>query len=307
MYQLPDQTGRRIVITGSNSGTGKEAARALAGAGAEVVLAVRTPDKGEAAAAEIRSDHPDARIEVRRLDLSDLASVNSFTQEERADSRGLDILINNAGVMTPPDRLQTTDGFEVQFGGNHLGHFALTLGLLPKLRNSDAARVVTMSSLAANRGRIHFDDLQWQRRYRPTAAYGQSKLANLLMTRELARFSEYRDWNLLALAAHPGFARTSLIQNGPGSRPGVLSRLGSLSDLLPSQSAAEGAEPMLRAAVDPEAFNGAYYGPSGFGEMTGAPVVVRPPKQALDLDVARRLWKVSEELTGTSLREVVPA
>jgi NAD(P)-dependent dehydrogenase (short-subunit alcohol dehydrogenase family) len=186
MYEVPDQTGKLAVVTGANSGTGKEAATRLAAAGARVVMAVRTIAKGEAAQAEIRTAHPHAQLEVRRLDLADLAGVQDFADGLIADGTPIDLLVNNAGVMTPPTRFTTTDGFELQFGSNYLGPFALTMRLLPLLLAAPAPRVVTMSSGMANMGRIRFDDLQWQRRYRPIAAYAQSKLADLYLARHLA-------------------------------------------------------------------------------------------------------------------------
>ncbi|MFE1333005.1 SDR family NAD(P)-dependent oxidoreductase [Streptomyces microflavus] len=202
MYAVPDLTGRTAVVTGANSGTGKEAARRLAGAGAQVVLAVRTPAKGERARTEILAEHPGARIQVRRIDLADLASVEAFADGLIADRAPLDLLLNNAGVMAPPARMTTTDGFELQFGSNFLGPFALTVRLLPLLLAAPAPRVATMSSGTANYGRIHFDDLQWERRrYSPNLSYAQSKLADLMLTRQLADIAAERGWNLLSTGA----------------------------------------------------------------------------------------------------------
>ena len=203
MYSVPDQAGRLIVVTGANSGTGKEAARRLAAAGAHVVMAVRTVAKGEQARAEILARYPGAELEVRRVDLADLESVGEFADGLLADGTPVDVLINNAGVMAPPTRMTTADGFELQFGSNYLGPFALTVRLLPLVLAAPAPRVVTMSSGMANFGRIHFDDLQWERRYRPNLSYAQSKLADLLMTRHLAAIATQRDWNLISNAAHP--------------------------------------------------------------------------------------------------------
>ncbi|MGI5126118.1 SDR family oxidoreductase [Pseudonocardia sp. CA-107938] len=304
MYIVPNQRGKLAVVTGANSGTGKEAARRLAAAGAEVVLAVRTPEKGEAAAAEIRAAHPDAALQVRRIDLADLASVAAFADGLVAEGRPIDLLLANAGVMTPPERLTTADGFELQFGSNHLGHFALVQRLLPLVLAAPAPRVVTMSSTAANFGRIDFADLQWERRrYRPLGTYAQSKLANLLTARHLDRIARERGWNLVSNAAHPGYTRTNLQTAGAAlgsGRPTWMSRVTSIP-FLPSQEVETGAEPLLLAATDPAARSGAYYGPTGMLEMVGPAGEASVPRRARDLDAARRLWAVSEELTGTRL------
>ena len=210
MYAVPDQAGKLVVVTGANSGTGREATRRLAGAGAHVVMAVRTVAKGEQAREEILADHPGARLEVRRIDLADLASVGEFADGLIADGTPVDVLINNAGVMAPPTRMTTADGFELQFGSNFLGPFALTMRLLPLVLAAPAPRVVTMSSGVASYGRIRFDDLQWKRGYRPNLAYAQSKLADLMLTLHLADLAARHGWNLMSNAAHPGFTRTNL-------------------------------------------------------------------------------------------------
>src|SRR6202451_2529008 len=210
MYTVPDQTGKRVIVTGANSGTGQEAARRLAEAGAHVIMAVRTVAKGDQARAEILARHPGARLEVRRVDLADLASVREFSDGLLAEGTPVDVLINNAGVMAPPTRMTTADGFELQFGSNFLGPFALTLRLLPLVLAAPAPRVVTMSSGVASFGRIRFDDLEWERRYSANAAYSQSKLADLMMTLHLAAVAAERDWDLISVAAHPGFTRTNL-------------------------------------------------------------------------------------------------
>src|SRR5256714_3052383 len=207
MYEVPDQTGRLAVVTGANSGTGKEATTRRAAAGARVVRAVRTIAKGEAAGAEILAGHPHAQLEVRRLDLADLASVQDFADRLIADGPPIALLVTNAGVMTPPTRFTTADGFELQFGSNYLGPFALTMRLLPLLLAAPAPRVVTMSSGMANVGRIRFDDLQWERRYRAVGSYSQSKLADLYLARTLATIATERGWHLMSNAAHPGFTR----------------------------------------------------------------------------------------------------
>jgi NAD(P)-dependent dehydrogenase (short-subunit alcohol dehydrogenase family) len=308
MYTVPDQTGRLAVVTGANSGTGREAAQRLAAAGARVVLAVRTVTKGEAARDEILAAHPGAALEVRRLDLADLASVQTFADGLLADGIPVDMLLNNAGVMAPPQRFTTTDGFELQFGSNVLGPFALTLRLLPLLLAAPAPRVVTMSSGAAHIGRIRFDDLQWERRYSAWGAYGQSKLADLMIARHLARVADERGWALRSIAAHPGFTRTNLQNAGPNlgrSRPS-LSSWAMTSLPMPAQQPWQGAEPMLFAATDPAAENGGYYGPKGFLELTGPTAPARVPAQARDTAVAARLWAVAEELTGITLPTHTP-
>lgn len=308
MYTVPDQAGRLAVVTGANSGTGREAAERLAAAGARVVLAVRTVAKGETARDEILAAHPDAAVEVRRIDLADLASVREFADGLLADGTPVDMLLNNAGVMAPPRRFTTADDFELQFGSNVLGHFALTLRLLPLLLAAPAPRVVMMSSGAAHIGRIRFDDLQWEKRYSAWGAYGQSKLADLMIARHLATIAEGRGWTLRGVAAHPGFTRTNLQSAGPNlgrSRPSLSSRAMNLLPL-PSQAPAQGAEPMLFAAADPAAENGGYYGPQGWGEFTGPTGPARVPSRAADTAVAARLWDVAEELTGVALPAPTP-
>ncbi len=216
MYAVPDQTGKLIVVTGANSGTGKEATRRLAGAGARVVMAVRTVAKGEQARDEILARQPGAQLEVRRIDLADLGTVKEFADGLIADGMPVDVLINNAGVMAPPTRMSTADGFELQFGSNFLGPFALTMRLLPLVLAAPAPRVVTMSSGVASYGRIRFDDLEWERRrYSPNLSYAQSKLADLMMTLHLADLAAQNGWNLMSNGAHPGFTRTNLQTAGP--------------------------------------------------------------------------------------------
>src|SRR5580658_6080075 len=211
MYAVPDQAGKLIVVTGANSGTGQEATRRLAAAGARVVMAVRSVAKGEQARDEILARQPGAQLEVRRIDLADLGTVKEFANGLIADGTPVDVLINNAGVMAPPARMTTADGFELQFGSNFLGPFALTMQLLPLIMAAPSPRVITMSSGVANYGRIHFNDLQWERlRYRPMFCYAQSKLADLMFSLRLASIGSDRDLNLMAAAAHPGFTRTNL-------------------------------------------------------------------------------------------------
>jgi len=304
MYDVPDQTGTLAVVTGANSGTGKEATKRLAAAGARVVMAVRTVAKGEAARAEILAEHPDAQLEVRRIDLADLASVQEFAEKLAADEPHLDLLVNNAGVMHPPTRMTTKDGFELQFGSNFLGPFALTVRLLPLILAAPSPRIATHASGAANFGSIHFDDLQWERRYRRTAAYSQSKLADLMMSNHLAKLSADNGWGLLSVAAHPGFTRTNLQSAGATlgrERPSFLNRLGYRFNPLPTQGVETGTEPLLVAATSPDAKSGEYYGPSGRLGLVGPATLVRAPKNALDPEANARLWSVAETLTGVPL------
>jgi NAD(P)-dependent dehydrogenase (short-subunit alcohol dehydrogenase family) len=282
IQSLPDMTGRSVIVTGANSGIGRAAARAFAGAGARVVLAVRDIAKGEAAAAAMPGT-----TEVRRLDLASLASVREFAG---GWSGPLDLLVNNAGVMVPP-LSRTAEGFELQFGTNHLGHFALTNLLLPDI----TGRVVTVSSTGHRIGRIDFDDLNWERKpYKPWRAYGQSKLANLLFTAELQRRLTEAGSPVLATAAHPGYAATNL-QFHSGRRVNeIVSRIG---NRLIAQDEEGGALPTLYAAVA-DVPPAAFAGPGGFMEQRGAPKLVGRSDAALDADAARRLWDVSEELTG---------
>jgi NAD(P)-dependent dehydrogenase (short-subunit alcohol dehydrogenase family) len=280
---LPDMTGRTAIVTGANSGIGRAAARALAGAGAGVVLAVRTVEKGNAAAATM----PGA-TEVRALDLASLASVREFAAGWEGE---IDLLINNAGVMVPP-LTRTAEGFELQFGTNHLGHFALTNLLLEHV----TGRVVTVSSTGHRVGRIDFDDLNWERKpYKAWRAYGQSKLANLLFTAELQRRLTAAGSSVLATAAHPGYASTNLQFK---SERRLMDIVGVLGNRLLAQSEADGALPTLYAATAPIAGD-SFAGPGGFMEQRGAPKLVKRSAAAQDTVVARRLWTVSEELTGT--------
>ena len=307
MYSVPDQAGKLIVVTGANSGTGREAARRLAAAGATVVMAVRTVAKGERARAEILAEIQagprGARVEVRRVDLADLASVREFADGLRAEGTPVDVLINNAGVMAPPDRMTTADGFELQFGSNYLGPFALTLRLLPLLLAAPAPRVVTMSSGVASYGRIRLDDLQWQRRrYRPNLAYAQSKLADLMMARHLAAVAAERDWNLLSTAAHPGYTLTNLQTAGASlGRDKPKRTVFNSLRFLPTQEVGPGTEPLLYAATSPDAVSGGYYGPGGLLGLVGPATVVRIPRSARDDATAARLWTESERLTGVTL------
>jgi NAD(P)-dependent dehydrogenase (short-subunit alcohol dehydrogenase family) len=302
MYAVPDQTGKLAVVTGANSGTGKEATTRLAAAGAHVVMAVRTIAKGEAARAEILAAHPHAQLEVRRLDLADLGSVRDFADRLTADGTPLDLLVNNAGVMTPPTRMTTTDGFELQLGSNYLGPFALTLRLLPLVLAAPAPRIVTMSSGMANMGRIRFGDLQWERRYSPVRSYAQSKLADLFLARHLAEIAAQRGWHLISNAAHPGYTRTNLQTAGASlgrDKPKRSLFIG--LPIFPSQAVEQGTEPLLYAATSPGAINGGYYGPSGFMELVGPTKVAKLNRRMRDAATAARLWIESERLTATTL------
>jgi NAD(P)-dependent dehydrogenase (short-subunit alcohol dehydrogenase family) len=292
---IPSQRGRLAVVTGAARGLGFEIALALAKAGADVVLAGRDEQKNLLAAEKIAAQ-ANSDISHRRLDLADLASVAEFA-EGMASKGAVDLLINNAGVMALPTRKTTADGFEMQFGTNYLGHFALTARLLPLLRGAREPRVVNLSSLAHRTGSIDFDDLQASRFYSPWKAYGQSKLAMLMFALELQRRSDSQGWNLLSLAAHPGWARTGLFAKGPG---GLLSLAAELAVPWFGQSAADGALPVLFAATSPVSKPGGYYGPGGAGELRGAPSPALIGLQARHASTAARLWEVSELLTRTS-------
>jgi NAD(P)-dependent dehydrogenase (short-subunit alcohol dehydrogenase family) len=301
MYTVPEQTGRTFLITGANSGTGKEATKRLAAAGAQVIMAVRNLEKGAAARDEILREVPAARLEIRHLDLAELNSVRAFASAILEEGTPIDVLVNNAGVMAPPKRMTTVDGFELQFGSNFLGPFALTNLLLPRILESTSARVATMSSGVSTWGRINFGDLQATRRYRPFTSYGQSKLADMLVGRELARVAAERGWNLLSTVAHPGYTRTNLQSAGANlGRTGKL-RQPTERTFVPSQRVEVGTEPLLFAAADPAAKQGAYYGPGGFLDMVGPTKETAFPRTARSAELARRLWEVAENLTGTSL------
>lgn len=289
---IPDQTGRVAVITGANTGLGYETALALAARGAHVVLAVRNLDKGKDAATLISKRSPGASVALQELDLTSLDSVRTAAAQLRADHDRIDLLINNAGVMWTP-KSTTEDGFELQFGTNHLGHFAFTGLLLDRLLPVPGSRVVTVSSIGHRiRADIHFDDLQWERSYSRVAAYGQAKLANLLFTYELQRRLAPHA-TTIATAAHPGGSRTELTRN----LPPLLARITPLIEPL-FQGADMGALPTLRAATDPAVRGGQYYGPDGWGQQRGYPKLVESSSKSHDVDVQQRLWTVSEELTG---------
>ena len=296
--ELPTLTGRRVIVTGANSGLGRETARALAEHGAEVTMAVRTPAKGQEAADAIRAATPEARVEVAELDLASLASVRSFAEAwSAANPDGLDLLINNAGVMALPRRL-TADGFEMQLGTNHLGHFALTGLLLPALTAVPNSRVVTVSSQAHRAGRMDFDDLMGERRYGKWRAYGQSKLANLLFTSELQRRLDRTGSSIRAMAAHPGFAATDLVFDRVPANRSIRDRVVGWGTGTLAQSAQMGALPTLFAATMPDLPGDSYIGPDGWMEQKGHPTRVDRSSAAKDRAAAERLWTLSEEFTG---------
>ena len=288
---IPDQAGRRVVVTGANGGLGLQVSTELARRGARVTLAARNPERGRAALERLRSEVPDADVALQPLDLADLASVRAFAD---AVDGPLDLLVNNAGVMAGPRRT-TADGFELQFGTNHLGHFALTGLLLERLLAGDAPRVVTVSSGAHRMGRMSFDDLSSERGYNRWRAYGQSKLSNLLFMRELGRRAAEADAPLVSVAAHPGYAATHLQSTGTL----VDDLFMKVTNTVIAQSEAMGALPLLYAATM-ELGSGAYIGPDGIAEQRGHPKLVGMTRRARDDDDARRLWEVSEQLTGVT-------
>jgi NAD(P)-dependent dehydrogenase (short-subunit alcohol dehydrogenase family) len=295
--QIPSQAGKTALVTGANSGIGYTAAVELARHGAHVLLGCRNAAKGEAALAKLLAEVPGASAEVVALDMASLASVREFAAGFAARGVPLDLLINNAGVMSLPTRELTVDGFERQFGTNHLGHFALTGLLLPQLLAAPAPRVVTVASLAHRNGKIEFDNLQAERFYTPRSAYDRSKLANILFARELDRRARAAGSHLLSIPVHPGVSRTNIVENGmapTGLKAAIIKALSAVV----MQSDYAGALPTLYAATSAEAKGGEYIGPDGFMEIKGAPVVVQPKPQALDEAMGKRLWAVSEELTG---------
>jgi len=291
---MPDQTGRVAIVTGANTGIGFETAAALASKNATVVMACRNRQKAEAAIEKIRERTPDAELEFIELDLASLASVERFATAFRAGRDRLDLLINNAGVMIPPLG-HTEDGFELQFGCNHLGHFALTGHLLDLIEATPGGRVVNVSSMAHRQGKMDFDNLNAEKGYSAMPAYGQSKLANLLFTFELQRRLEAKGSKVVATAAHPGWTGTDLQRH---------SSLFRFLNTFFAQTPPMGALPTLRAGADPEAEGGDYFGPKGFYEMRGYPKKVgTTPAAQNELD-ARRLWEVSETLTGVSFESL---
>jgi len=292
---IPDLSGKVVIVTGANSGIGLEASRELARKGAEVIMACRTQDKAGAAIQQIQEELPQAKLEFIHLDLADLASVKKFAADFKSRNDRLDVLLNNAGIMMVPYR-KTADGFESQLGTNHLGHFALTGSLIDLILITPGARVVNISSNAHYAGEMDFENLQYEDGgYTPTAAYSRSKLANLLFTYELQRRFERKGADALALAAHPGIAATGLADHFLGGKLSGLIQ-GIMKVLF--QSAKMGALPGLRAATDPQAEGGNYYGPGGKGERSGYPVVVSSNEASHNQQDAATLWEVSEDLTG---------
>jgi NAD(P)-dependent dehydrogenase (short-subunit alcohol dehydrogenase family) len=291
---IPQRNGGLAVITGSTEGIGYEDALALSSAGWKVVMMGRNAQKGAVSIAKIHQKNPKAKISFEKIDLADLASIKAFALRMNEKGEAIDLLINNAGVMTPPKRLETADGFELQFGTNHIGHFALTAQLLPLLHKAHNARVVTLSSVANRAGAINFEDLQYTTKYDPMKAYGQSKLANLMFALELQRQSEKHGWGITSIAAHPGVSRTNLLISGAGQ----WSVAGIIRTILPFlfQPQAQGALPTLFAATSPDAQGGMYYGPNKMSETRGLPAVAKIPVQAEDRDVSLKLWEVSKQL-----------
>ncbi|HEX2591480.1 MAG TPA: SDR family oxidoreductase [Rhizomicrobium sp.] len=297
---LPSLTGKTIVISGTG-GIGYESAFVLAGKGADIILAGRNAAKGAESLAKVKRVYPEARIVFEVLDLADLSSITAFAARMAASHDRIDTLVNNAAVMALPNRRATRDGFEMQLGTNHLGHFALTAQLLPLLRAAKAPRVTTVASTAARPStRINFDDLNAERRYSAWGAYQQSKMANLLFMFELQRRSDANGWNILSDAAQPGYARTDLIANGPGIDSFFSRVTAAILRPIFSQSASDGALPIVFAAASPQAAKSGYYGPQGLFELKGPVGKSSVPPPAQDARVAAQLWAVSEKLTGVS-------
>jgi NAD(P)-dependent dehydrogenase (short-subunit alcohol dehydrogenase family) len=302
--EVPDLSGRFAVVTGANSGLGFGLATRLAAAGADVVMAIRSRAKGETAIAQIRRELPAAKLTIRHLDLSSLKSVAALGEELVANGRPIDILVNNAGVMTPPQRQQTQDGLELQFGANHLGHFTLTGHLLPLLRAAESARLVSVSSLAATQRNLDFADPNAQRAYKPMRSYGMAKLAQLMFAVELDRRSTLGGWGLMSNAAHPGLTKTNLLSGASYGRdkPTLQARLTELTwRLLPFMwlEIDEGIKPTLYAAVSPDAEGAKYYGPRGFYEtVRGGVTFAGVPRMARGEADIKQLWQLSEQLTG---------
>ncbi|MFN7180053.1 oxidoreductase [Hyphomonas sp.] len=294
--EMPSQQGRVAVVTGT-VGLGYETALALARSGAEVIVAGRNFRNGDAAVGRIQARARSGKVRFEPLDLASLKSVEAFSERLKGQLGRIDLLVNNAGVMVPPKRLETEDGFELQLGTNYLGHFALTARLMPLLQKGRDARVVSVSSIAARRGRINFDDLQAAGSYEPFPVYAQSKLACLIFALELHRRSMAGRWGVTSLSAHPGLSRTNLLLNAPGQKSISLSRR--LARLM-FQPASKGALPTLYAATAPGAAPGGYYGPDGPAELRGYPAPSVVPDKAQDPETAARLWRLSEDLTGVA-------
>jgi len=300
---MPDQTGRLAIVTGANSGLGEVTATELARKGARVVLAVRNVGKGEAAAQRIRAAVPGAHVDVRELDLSSLESVRAFAAAITGEAPAIDLLVNNAGIMMTPAQ-KTADGYELQLGTNHLGHFALTGLLLEALGKASAPRVVTVSSIEHKPGHIHFDDLQLERGYAPRKAYQQSKMANAVFGLELNRRLRAAGSPVLSVLAHPGYSDTNLQSTGP---TGVAAFAMRISNVVFAQKAQRGALPQLHAATAAGVHGGQFFGPGGFQEFRGDVTEVEAVPEAHDEEIGRRLWAVSEELTGVTYPLPAPA
>jgi len=289
---IPDQSGKNILITGANSGLGLEAATVLSQKGAHVIMAVRNPDKGKEAVAHIKSINPAAKLDLMQLDLGDLDSIRRFSQAFHAKYNTLNVLMNNAGIMVPPKRETTKQGFEIQFGTNHLGHFALTGLLLNIIKNTPQAVVATQSSIMHKiGGDIHFDDLNWERKYDKSKAYAQSKLANLLFTYELDRKLKAAHINAIATASHPGYTETNLQRTSGFFVTNIMNKI-------VAQKVEMGTLPILRAATDNSLKGGEYVGPTQVMETRGYPEIVKSNNKSYDKQVAAKLWDVSEKLTG---------
>ncbi|MCU1135175.1 SDR family oxidoreductase [Stenotrophomonas maltophilia] len=297
MFTVPDQKNRLIVVTGANSGTGEEAVRRLAASHADIIMAVRNEEKGDAVCRLVRAQLPSSSIKVRHLDLSSLASVHEFAEATLRDGRPVDVLINNAGIMMPPRRMLSADGFELQMATNFLGHFALTNLLMPALLEAEAPRVSTVTSSAAIGAKINLSDLQSSSSYTPMAAYAQSKLACLVFANRLGEIANEQGWPLLSTSSHPGHTRTNLQTSGPNIDTGSTHKKLAFR-LVPSMDVKWATDSLLRAAVDPTATQGAFYGPKFL--LIGDSHLAKQPRSATVVDRAR-LWQLAEELTGTSL------
>lgn len=295
---IPSQEGRLAIVTGANSGLGYYTAKGLAGKGCEVIMACRNARKASDAKKSLLKEKPELKLEVMELDLADLDSVRSFAVKFREKYNKLDLLINNAGLMAIPRRM-TKDGFEMQFGVNHLGHFALTSHLFDLLKATDGSRIVNVSSAAHKMGKIRFEDINWEKSYQKWSAYGMSKLANIHFTYELADRISSAAMDVKVLAAHPGYSDSSLIEKGAemnGRK--IMVKAGKFANRIFAQSTAMGALPTLYAATSPDAQHLGYYGPGGMGEMRGYPQRVYPSSKKLSKDVQEQLWDLSESMTG---------